>query len=162
MVAVLKLSFHRTGFARKVFTDPKMSPKSKTVADIMSTEVITVERNDPLTVADDLMKQKHIRHVLVLDSYGDLCGVVTKRDLFRGAVLRSLGYGQRAEEMLLSNLLVKEAMTEDPVTVAPGASLTEAARTLIEIGVGCLPVIEDGKLVGILTEGDFVRLAAGN
>jgi len=128
----------------------------------MSKNLVTVERNDPLTVADDLMKHKHIRHVLVLDAYGDLCGVVTKRDLFRGAVLRSLGYGQRVEQMLLSNLLVKEAMTEDPVTVEPGASLTEAARILIDKGIGCLPVTKDGKLVGILTEGDFVRLAAGD
>jgi CBS domain-containing protein len=138
-----------------------MSAKARFVADIMSKTVVTVERNYPLTVADDLMKQKHIRHVLVLDAYGELCGVVTKRDLFRGAVLRSLGYGQRVEEMLLSNLLVKEAMTEDPVTVEPGASLTEAARILIDKGVGCLPVTEDGKLVGIVTEGDYVRLAAG-
>jgi len=127
----------------------------------MSKDVVTVERNDPLTVADDLIMQKHIRHVLVLDAYGDLCGVITKRDLFRGAVLRSLGYGQRAEQMLLAKLLVKEAMTEDPVTVEPGASLTEAARILIDKGIGCLPVTEDGKLVGILTEGDYVRLAVG-
>jgi CBS domain-containing protein len=137
-----------------------MSAEAKFVADIMSRDVVTVERNDPLTLADDLMKHKHIRHVLVLDDYGDLCGVVTKRDLFRGAVLRSLGFGQRAEDMLLSNLAVKEAMTEDPVTVEPGASLTEAARLLINKGVGCLPVTKDGTLVGILTEGDYVRLAA--
>ncbi|HSS63724.1 MAG TPA: CBS domain-containing protein [Gammaproteobacteria bacterium] len=139
-----------------------MSEKAKIVADIMSRDLVTVERNDPLTVAEDLMKRKHVRHVLVLDDYGDLCGVVTKRDLFRGAVLRSLGYGQRAEDMLLSKLLIKEAMSEDPVTVGPDASLTEAARILIDKGVGCLPVTEDGKLVGILTEGDFVRLAAGH
>ena len=139
-----------------------MNERAKIVADIMSRDVVTVERNDPLTVADALMKKKSIRHLLVLDGYGELCGVVTKRDLFRGAVLRSLGYGERAEEMMLSNLLVKDAMTEDPVTIEPSASLSAAARILIDKAVGCLPVIESGKLVGILTEGDYVRLAADN
>ena len=49
-------------------------------------------------------------------------------------------------------------MTEDPVTVAPDTLLTDAARLMIDRGVGCLPVLDNGRLVGILTEGDFVRM----
>ena len=67
--------------------------RKRLVSDFMSTRMHTLRRNDNLTIADDLMKQERVRHLPVLDEYGDLCGVVTQRDLFRGAVLRSLGYG---------------------------------------------------------------------
>lgn len=131
------------------------------VADLMSKEMLTLGRNDTLSIADDLMKQKRVRHLPVLDDYGDLCGIVTQRDLFRGAVLRSLGYGSRAEEMMLASLAVKDAMTEDPITVGPDTLLADAARLLLEHSIGCLPVLDGGRLVGILTEGDFVRFVAG-
>lgn len=133
--------------------------RERVVSDVMSTEMVTLGRNDTLTIADDLMKQQRVRHLPVLDEDGDLCGIVTQRDLFRGAVLRALGYGSRAEEMMLATLVVKEAMTENPISVAPSASLADAARLMLEHRVGSLPVLEDGRLVGILTEGDFVRLA---
>jgi CBS domain-containing protein len=132
------------------------------VADVMSTDMLTLRRNDTLTIADDLMKQKRVRHLPVLDESGDLCGIVTQRDLFRGAVLRSLGYGTRAEEKMLASLAVKDAMTDDPVTVEAKTPLTEAAQRMLEHGIGCLPVLENGRLVGILTEGDFVRLVLSN
>lgn len=131
------------------------------VADLMRKEMLTLGRNDTLSIADDLMKQKRVRHLPVLDDYGDLCGIVTQRDLFRGAVLRSLGYGSRAEEMMLASLAVKDAMTEDPITVGPDTPLADAARLLLEHSIGCLPVLDGGRLVGILTEGDFVRFVAG-
>lgn len=132
----------------------------RVVADVMSTEMLTLGRNDTLSIADDLMHQERMRHLPVLDEYGDLCGVVTQRDLFRGAVLRSLGYGSRAEELMLASLAVKDAMTEDPITVAPEMPLADAGRLMLEHGIGCLPVLENGRLVGILTEGDFVRIVA--
>ena len=57
-------------------------------------------------------------------------------------------------------LVVKEVMTTELVTTTPDMPLTEAARLMAHRKLGCLPVIEEGKLVGILTEGDFVSLAA--
>jgi CBS domain-containing protein len=129
------------------------------VADLMSTGMLTLGRNDTLNIADDLMKQERVRHLPVLDGDGELCGIVTQRDLFRGAVLRSLGYGSRAEEMMLASLAVKDAMTENPVTVTTTTPLADAAQLMLEHSVGCLPVLDDGRLIGILTEGDFVRLA---
>ena len=71
---------------------PKIDRPERIVADLMSTEVLTLERNDVLTIADQLMKQKRVRHLAVLDEDGVLCGIVSQRDLFRGAILRSLGY----------------------------------------------------------------------
>lgn len=129
------------------------------VRDLMSAEVATVLRNDQLLIADDLMRLGRIRHTPVLDeSTGAVVGVLSQRDLFRGALARSLGYGEHAQQKVLGMLLVKDVMTNDPVTVGPDAPLEQAARLMLERKIGCLPVVEDGKLVGILTESDFVRL----
>ena len=130
------------------------------VKDVMSREVRTVQRNDQLGVADKLMKDERIRHLPVIDESGDVCAVVSQRDLFRGALLRSLGYGSRAEETLLRQVVVKEAMSADLFTTTPDTPVAEAARVMIERRIGCLPVLDGGKLVGIVTETDFVRLIA--
>lgn len=62
-----------------------MAPTSLRVRDVMSREVHTVKRNDELAIADELMKQKRVRHLPVLDEDGEVCAVVSQRDLFRGA-----------------------------------------------------------------------------
>jgi CBS domain-containing membrane protein len=130
------------------------------VKDVMSREVRTVQRNDQLGVADRLMKEERIRHLPVIDESGDVCAVVSQRDLFRGALLRALGYGSRAEETVLRQVVVKEAMSAELFTTTPDTPVAEAARAMIERQIGCLPVLEGGKLVGIVTETDFVRLVA--
>jgi CBS domain-containing protein len=130
------------------------------VRDVMSRAVRTVGRNDQLALADQLMKEERIRHLPVLDEDGIVCAVVSQRDLFRGALLRALGYGGRAEQSMLRQVAVKEAMSEDVHTTNPDTPLAEAARVMIERRIGCLPVVENEKLVGILTETDVVRLVA--
>jgi len=101
-----------------------------------------------------------IRHLPVLDENGQMAGIVTQRDLFRGALAKALGYGERAQRQLMDTLVVKEVMTSDVITTTPDTPLAEAARVLIERKIGCLPVVEGGRLVGIITEEDFVALAA--
>ena len=130
------------------------------VKDVMKTEVRTVRRNDALALADKLMQDERIRHLPVLDEDGAVCAVVSQRDLFRGALLQALGYGARAADMMLRQVVVKEAMSPDLHVTTPNVPVTEAARVMIERKIGCLPVVEDGKLVGIVTETDFVRLIA--
>jgi len=137
-----------------------MAPTGLQVRDVMSREVHTVKRNDELGIADALMKQERVRHLPVLDEDGEVCAVVSQRDLFRGALLRALGFGSRAEELMLKQVAVKEAMSSEIQTTAPDTPLADAARLMIERKIGCLPVIENGKLVGIVTETDFVRLVS--
>jgi CBS domain-containing membrane protein len=132
-----------------------------TVRDLMTQDVLSVERNQKLTTADDVMRLGRVRHVLVLDETGALEGVVSQRDLFHGGLLKALGYGARAKDHALDSLLVKEAMRTELITTTPDASLQSAACLMAEHKVGCLPVLEAGRVVGILTEGDFVLLAAG-
>ena len=129
------------------------------VRDLMSAEVATVLRNDQLLIADDLMRLGRIRHTPVLDeATGEVVGVLSQRDLFRGALARSLGYGEHAQQKVLGMLRVKDVMTNDPLTIGPDAAIADAARLMLDRKLGCLPVVEGGKLVGILTESDFVRL----
>lgn len=139
-----------------------MSKRTKPLAvrDVMSSEVQTLGRNDQLSIADDLMRQTRIRHLPVLDEEGDLAGIVSQRDLFRGAVVKALGYGSGQQTKMLEMLLVKEVMTNEVVTTTPDAELREAANVMLQEKIGCLPVLEGGKLVGILTESDFVRLVS--
>ncbi len=136
-----------------------MNSKVTLVRDVMTHEVATLERNDRLSTADNVMRLGRIRHMPVLED-GNLVGLVTQRDLFRGALLKTLGYGSKAEQTMLDTLAVKEVMATDLVTIAPDATLQEAAQIMIERKIGCLPVVENEKLVGILTEGDFVALVA--
>ena len=132
-----------------------------TVRDVMTKEVTTLKRNERLTLADDLMHLGRIRHLPVLDDEGEaLIGIITQRDLFRGALAQAIGYGQRARRKLLDTLVVKEVMTTEPTTTTPDTTLADAARVLMEKKIGCLPVVENDRLVGLLTEGDFVALYA--
>jgi CBS domain-containing protein len=130
------------------------------VRDLMTPEVTTLRRNDALSIADDVMRLGRIRHLPVLDDDGQLVGIVSQRDLFRGALARALGYGAHAQQKLLGQLVVKEVMTNDPVTIGPDAPLAEAARLMLQRKIGCLVVVEGGRLAGILTESDFVRRLA--
>ena len=133
------------------------------VRDIMIHEVTTLKRNDKLTLANDIMQLGRIRHLPVLDDEADqLVGIVSQRDLFRGALARALGYGQHAQRKVLEALLVKEVMSTDVLTTTPDTPLVEAARVLMERKIGCLPVVQDGHLVGIVTEADFVAMVARN
>lgn len=125
----------------------------------MTEGVATLERNDTLTTADQVMRLGRIRHMPVIDGDGQLVGVVSQRDLFRGALLRSLGYGSRVEDRVLEALSVKDAMTTDVATASPDMPLREAAKLMMKRKIGCLVVLEDGEPIGILTEGDFVALA---
>jgi CBS domain-containing protein len=129
------------------------------VRDVMTAEVTTLQRNDKLSLADDIMRLGRIRHLPVLDENGQLAGILTQRDLFRGALAKALGYGERAQRQLMDTLVVKEVMTSEVITTTPDTPLAEAAHVLVERKIGCLPVIEAGRLIGIITEGDFVALA---
>ena len=139
-----------------------MSVRTILVEDIMSTDVFTLGRNDKLSVADDLMKQQRIRHIPVLNADGDLCGILTQRDLFRGILLKSLGYGSRAEQKMLDSLSIKEAMRDEVITITPDSTLSDAANLMLSNKVGCLPVVDDERLVGMISEADFVKQFARN
>lgn len=135
--------------------------KNLKVRDLMTADPTTLKRNDKLTLADDIMRLGRVRHLPIVDDDGEaLVGIVTQRDLFRDALAQALGYGRHAQRKILDALSVKDVMNTDVITTTPDTSLVEAARLLTQRKIGCLPVVENGRLVGILTEGDFVALVA--
>ena len=131
------------------------------VRDLMTREVATLRPNDKLSVAEEIMRTARIRHIpVVCEDELELIGILSQRNLFRGALARAFGYGEDAHGQALSRLLVREVMSEKVVTCAPGTALAEAAQSMLDHKIGALPVLEGGKLVGILTDSDFVRLVA--
>ncbi len=127
------------------------------VRDLMSSEVVTLGRDETLDIADRIMSLGRIRHMPVVDADGRLCGVVSQRDLFRGALAAALGLPKATQARLLGALLVREVMNAQPITTTPETPITEAAEVMLRRKVGCLPVLDGESLVGILTEADFVR-----
>lgn len=143
--------------------EPAPRPRIATelrVRDVMSRNVRIVDPNARIAVAEELMKQGRFRHVVVVDD-GDLVGVLSQRDIFYGALAWSLGHGQRAHDETMASVPVKQVMNTNVRTARPEESLAEAAARMREHKLGCLPVMADGKLVGVLTEGDFLSLLAG-
>ncbi len=137
-----------------------MSGKPKTVADIMTREVITLFEEENLELLLEGMERYGLRHLPVVDD-GKLVGLVTHRDLLRAAVSHLEPGAAEREAAYEGRHFVADLMTRDVQTVRPDTSIAEAARLLREHKFGCLPVTEeDGTLVGIVTEADFVSLAA--
>ena len=136
-----------------------MNAKNLLVRDVMTKDVATLDRNEKLAVAEDVMRLGRIRHLPIVDDDGALAGIVSQRDLFHSGLLRALGYGTHAKDRALELLVLKEAMKTEVVTVTPSAPLVEAAKIMLERKIGCVVVTEGKKIVGILTESDFVKLA---
>jgi predicted transcriptional regulator len=130
------------------------------VRELMTTDVATIGRNDELTIADDIMKMKRLRHLPVVEE-GRLVGMLTQRDLFHAALSTALNFGEKAQKGFLKTVVAKEVMTDEVLTIDPDADVKEAARLMIEHKIGCLPVVESGKLVGLVTETDLLRIVAG-
>jgi len=125
---------------------------------LMTRELTTLDRNQTLELADHLMALGRIRHLPVVDE-GRIVGVVSGRDLFRAAFAEALGCGSKARRRLLRSIGVKEIMSEPAVTVPPDTSARDAARLMLEQRIGCLPVVQGGVLIGLVTETDLLRCA---
>lgn len=125
----------------------------------MATEVITLGCNDTLQLAKDIMTLGRIRHFPVVDE-GEVVGVVSQRDLFHASLGSVMKYGEKAERAFLDTVVIKAVMSGPPTTISPDASIKEAARLMAEKKIGCLPVIEEGRLIGLVTETDILREVA--
>lgn len=137
----------------------RKSPATMTVRDLMARDPVTLDRNETLDLAESIMNLGRIRHMPVVDN-GKVIGIISQRDLFRSALIRALGFGRRATSALIKTIKIKEVMTEHVITTAPEVTVKEAARIMIDKKIGCLPVVENEKLVGLLTETDILRQVA--
>ena len=114
--------------------------------EIMTTDPVTLGPDDPLVKAGELMREHRIRHVPVTKK-GRLKGLITQRDLLAAA---------SAEDEYAT---VADLMRTNVYTVSDDADMRGAALTMQKHRIGCLPVVNDGRLVGIVTDTDYVGLA---
>jgi acetoin utilization protein AcuB len=133
--------------------------RSLLVRDLMQREVVTLDQSETLGLADDIMRLGRIRHMPVM-SDGRLVGILSQRDLFRAAVSSVLRFKTTDEREWLATVPVSEAMARQVVTAAPETPVRNAVELMAEKKIGCLPVVEEGRLVGLLSESDCLRLLA--
>ena len=127
------------------------SESYRTVGQFMSTDLFTMRPDELVDLAASVMDWRHIRHVPVEDEQGRLVGLLSHRTLLR-LLARGLPDGEP--------IAIRQIMKADPVTVAPSTPTLEAIELMRTHRVGCLPVVEDGALVGIVTAQDFLVASA--
>ncbi len=125
------------------------------VKEIMVKEVATLDVNDELSLANDIMRLGRIRHLPVVDG-PQLVGIISERDLFRSSLAHALGYATKDTRDLMKTLHIKDVMVTGVITIPPDMELCEATKIMIEEKIGCLPVVEDAQLVGLITETDIL------
>jgi acetoin utilization protein AcuB len=127
------------------------------VKDWMTTSVITIGKNTTLPQARQIMLQHNIRHLPVVDD-GELVGIVTWGDVRRESASNATSLTRWEINTILDALPVRRFMTRSPLTVTPLTDVARAAQIMVDKKIGCLPVVDHGMLVGILTESDVMRI----
>lgn len=122
----------------------------------MQTAVRSVDASTRLDVVERLMREEVLRHVPVLED-GRLVGIVTQRDLLRAGVAPALVAGRVTEGGGITEVPVRKVMTPDVVHAHPEAELADAVVLMVRERIGCLPVVADARLVGMLTVTDCLR-----
>ncbi|MGD8601021.1 MAG: CBS domain-containing protein, partial [Gemmatimonadota bacterium] len=123
-----------------------------TVEQFMTTSLFTVHEEELVDMVAFLMDREQIHHVLVEDDDHSLVGLVSYRSVVR---LMAEGFDSATDE----TPAVKDVMERDPISVSPETATLEAIDLMRTHGVTCLPVVVDGKLVGIVSESDFMSIA---
>jgi CBS domain-containing protein len=129
------------------------------VRDLMTAKPITVEAEMPMLDARQQMVEERIRHLVVVEDTR-VVGIVTDRDIRLNLPSPATSLSVWEMNYLLSKLTVGNVMSRSVLVVDPDRPVAEAARIMIEHKIGALPVVEAGRLVGIVTESDFVRVVA--
>jgi acetoin utilization protein AcuB len=135
------------------------------VKDRMTPNPVTLIEDASFQDALHLMKEKKIRRLPVVAKDGHLVGIVVQKDLFSASPSSATSLSIFEVHYLLSKLKMKNVMTKRVVTVGDDCPLEEAARIMVDYKIGCLPILKDDKLVGIITETDifktFVEILGG-
>jgi CBS domain-containing protein len=129
------------------------------VKTIMNTKIVSVSANDSLDTVDDIMNLGNVRHLPVVKA-GELVGIVTQRDLLRASLSSILHVGLDQKKAFLNSIKIREVMARDVITIAPEATIQETAEIMADRKIGCLPVVDGGKLVGMITETDLLEYIA--
>jgi CBS domain-containing membrane protein len=130
--------------------------KEGVVREIMMGSPVTLKPNDTLDLANDVISLGRIRHIPVVED-GKLVGLLSERDLIGAAASHIFGLKQKSKSALLKSVLIKNVMKKRLITVKPETPIKEAAHLLAEKKIGCVPVVSDGAIVGLVTTTDILR-----
>lgn len=128
------------------------------VRERMSTKPVIITSDAPIAEALRVMRQSQVRRLPVLNEAGQLIGIVSEKDLLYASPSPASSLSIYEMHYMLSTLRVTELMTPDPITITPDTLLEEAAIIMADGKIGGLPVVEGGKLVGIITETDIFKV----
>ena len=130
------------------------------VRDIMQKGLVTISASERLSTVEDIMTMGHVRHMPVVQG-GQLVGVVSERDLLRASLSALSEHRDEERRAFLNVVEIARVMSTPPIVVEPEALIEEAAMTMADKKIGCLPVLDGDELVGMLTETDVLRWVAG-
>lgn len=128
------------------------------VHDIMTREVFTLRETDTLKTARSMMSLARIRHIPIVNERMEFQGLVTHRDILTATISRFADIDRQTQDEIDAGIPIVEIMRTDVTSVSPDLPLRDAADILLAHKYGCLPVVEDSIMVGILTEADFLKL----
>ncbi len=127
------------------------------VKDFMSTDVVTVDEDTSIHDARKIMETKKIRRLPVMDG-SRLVGLVTERMLLEASPSQATTLSIHELQYILAKMTVRDIMVRDPLTITSDMPAEEAMQLGQEKGYGAFPVVDTGRLVGIVTESDIVRI----
>ena len=131
------------------------------VRDIMGTQLVTISASDRLSTVEDIMTLGHVRHMPVVQA-GQLVGVVSERDLLRASLSVLSEHRDDERRAFMHMVEIEQVMSTPPIVVEPDAMIEEAALVMAEKKIGCLPVVDGDRLLGLVTETDILRWVAGS
>jgi acetoin utilization protein AcuB len=123
----------------------------------MKKDLITITKDERMTTAKKILKEKNIRHLPVVEGK-KLIGLVSNMDIRKAEASPATSLEVRELHYLLDKITIGEIMTRNVITISPDISVEEATTLLHDNKIGCLPVVEDGNLVGIITENDVMEI----
>ncbi|HAY38406.1 MAG TPA: acetoin utilization protein AcuB [Desulfobacteraceae bacterium] len=126
------------------------------VGRIMHTRLVTVAPDTSLRKAKEIIEEKRINHLLVVNKKGDLVGIVSDRDVRQSWASPATSLSVHELNYLLTQLTVEHIMVKKIITISPGTTIERAAYIMQKNRINALPVIESGKLVGIITSTDVM------
>jgi acetoin utilization protein AcuB len=134
--------------------------ESQRVRDIMASSLTTLPRESSLLDAAITMRRSSVRHLPVVDGER-LVGIITERDVQRCAPSLLSPITQEEYNATFENTPIERVMLRTPITVGPDTTVRDAVLMMIDRKVGCLPVVDGERLVGILTRSDLLNLLMG-
>ena len=127
------------------------------VRDHMTAKVFTIRMDKKLLAVEEIMGWAHIRHVPVVDEKGKLVGLLSQRDVLR-STLSDLASTQVDRRNQMGHVTLAQVMRREVLTIGPDEPIQQAARLMRQHKYGCLPVVEAGRLAGIITEHDLLAV----